>query len=174
MSIQPTTSPLPRKVLSNNRYCVLEYTPELQRSSALRRYSLPRYPSTPVPDNPHAMTVCIGVSHVGDEVRPEFATPHVPGVLVETDQFVSGYHYGIEAAYEDSSDGVVYISEQEVIKTYQESAANTVMLNDNEGDGYAFSAGFLFGYVHGCTMINTDAFQHWASVPEIVAGGVAS
>src|SRR2546429_4892830 len=124
MSIQTSTlsrpsSALPRKVasLSNAKYCVLEYTPQ-QRKQMLWRPVFasrvaPSYPAVPVPGDPHAMTVFVGMAYVEEgKSIPEFATERIPGVLVENDQFVSGYHYGVQAAYEESDDGECPLTER--------------------------------------------------------------
>jgi hypothetical protein len=108
------------------------------------------------------MTVFVGMACPldGGEARPEFTTVHVPGVLVESDQFVAGFHYGMQAAYEESEDGEQPLTEQAITNTFLETAADAVMLSE-EGDSPAFSTGFLFGYMRGCTLIGTEAFQMW-------------
>lgn len=170
MSIQTQTlhSPtvtVPRKIetVSTSKHCVLEYTLPQRRHIASRPVFAGREISSPsyaVPDDPHAMTVCIGLLLTPDgQTQPEVVTEHVPGVLVESDDFVSGYHYGMLSAYEASEDGEDPISEQAVIATFLEVAADTIMLGGEEDISPAFSAGYLFGYARGCTLIGTPAFE---------------
>lgn len=159
------TLPVPQ-VIENNKYCVLEYTPAQRRYLAHRHvFSAPVSLSDvarPVPGDPHAMTVSVGM-HVeaSGEVTPYIVTEHVPGVLVKSDEFVSGYHFGLCDAFDASEWGDEPVSEQEVVDTFVSIAADAVMLGDAEIPS-AFSAGYLFGYMRGCTLVGTDTFQQWA------------
>jgi hypothetical protein len=169
-TVSPTRTrealPTPQ-VIENNKYCVLEYTPAQRRYLAYRHvFSSPVTLSDvarPVLGDPHAMTVSVGM-HVetSGEITPYMATEHVPGVLVKSDEFVAGFHFGMCDAFDTSNWGDDPVDEREVVDTFVSIASDAVMLGDAEIPS-AFSAGYLFGYMRGCTLVGTDTFQRWAN-----------
>jgi hypothetical protein len=164
---------LPRRLDTDEKYCILEYTPTQRRGMAFgAAYPPEKERSVPqmVPGNPHAMTIFTGMY-----VNPEgIATPHiiteeVPGVLVASEDFVSGYFYGMIAAFEDSDYGEQPFTEQHVVNAFVGSASDVVMLQGRDMP-IEFSIGHAFGYFRGCTLIGTPAFDEWVerdNVPEI-------
>jgi hypothetical protein len=164
-TIEHETLPVPQWV-KHNTYCMIEFTPKQRQYLASRSIFKPvGQPSSgvPVPDDPHAMLLTEGISMLPDgrEV-PHKSIERVPGVLVESDQFVLGFRYGMLDAYMDSDDGEEPVTEQAVIGSFSELAADAVMLG-NEEVPTDWSAGYMFGYVHGCSLIGTQQFQCWAN-----------
>jgi hypothetical protein len=118
-----------------------------------------------VSDDPHAMIVSVG-AHCGPngETLPCITTERVPGVLVQRADFVSGFHFGMTDAYESAKQGRESLSEEEVVNTFLDLAADAVMIRD-EDLSHAFLAGTMFGYIYGTTLIGKKAFQRWVSTP---------
>jgi hypothetical protein len=85
----------------------------------------------------------------------------VPGVLVESEDFVAGFHYGMWSIFYDTEDGETFIDERDVVATFVEGASEALMLQGKDHTPI-FNAGFYFGYAYGCTMIGTEQFQRWA------------
>lgn len=157
--------PVPQRI-RRDTHCILAYTLSQRRHFAMRSVFRPLAPPpivVPIPGNPHAMSVTDGTSIMPDGSQVPYTTiVHVPGVLVKTDDFVMGFHYGMMDAYETSEEGEEPVSEQEVIGTFSDLAADAVMLG-NEEVPTAWSAGYMFGFVRGCILIGTPAFQQWAN-----------
>lgn len=160
--------PVPHAI-KNNKYCVLEYSSSQRQYLTTRHvFSSPvtsSFGARPVPGDPHAMTIEAGISvSPSGETSPCMVTEHIPGVLVQSEEFVAGYHFGMCDAYDEAEEGEEPIPEQEVVNTFVSIAADAVMLGNAEIPS-AFSAGYYAGYIHGCMMIGTQQFQCWASHP---------
>jgi hypothetical protein len=188
---------LPRRLDTDDKYCILEYTP-LQRRNIAAGEAFPpdtnprtdvqfsfgscscsgrlasekvvhlsanwyekRSNPQMVPGNPHAMVISTGLV-VGDDgiARPHIVTEEVPGVLVASEDFVSGYFYGMVAAYEESDYGEQAFTEQHIMSAFVSTATDVVMLQGRDMP-IEFSIGHLFGYFRGCTLIGTQAFDEW-------------
>jgi len=164
-------SPLPRRLDTDNKYCILEYTPLQRRNIAAGEAFPPEKRSEPqmVLGNPHAMTINTGLV-VGDDgiARPHIITEEVPGVLVASEDFVSGYFYGMVAAYEESDYGEQSFTEQHIINAFVSTATDVVMLQGRDMP-IEFSIGHLFGYFRGCTLIGPPTFDEWTERDDISA-----
>lgn len=154
---------LPRRLDTDDTYCILEYSPLQRRNIAAGEAFPPEKRINPqlVPGNPHAMVISTGMIVDTDGIaREHVITEEVPGVLVASEDFVSGYFFGMVAAYEESDYGEQAFTEQHIIHAFVSTASDVVMLQGRDMP-IEFSIGHLFGYFHGCTLIGTPAFDEW-------------
>lgn len=162
---------LPRRLDTDDKYCILQYTSLQRRNIAAGEAFPPEKRTDPqmVAGNPHAMVISTGmVVDIDGIAREHIITEEVPGVLVASEDFVSGYFYGMVAAYEESDYGEQPFTEQHIINAFVSTASDVIMLQGRDMP-IEFSIGHLFGYIRGCTLIGTPAFDEWIEKADISA-----